>query len=272
VIVLVDLKQVPAEVVLLQNADLRLSVMVRGGMVLADLDAALARAGAGRAVGHHAELATNWLSAQLAATVGTSDAVPVAQRSPWSQNRYLDDSEEWVAAPIRWDDPGTVGWLPICTGVVEHGDARGSDLGFPTANVALLDPHLPDGVWAGWVYRRRESGKLSVISVGTRPTFYNGAGARLVEAHLLDFDGDLYGERITVVMHRRLRGQRAFRDVSSLLRQISRDVASTRRWYDDARQPEGEPTRSRDGSLSRRRQPGRPSTDVGPTPTSVSIV
>jgi Riboflavin kinase len=272
VIVFVDLKRAPAEVLLLQNADLRLSVMVRGGMVLADLDAALARAGAGRAVGHHAELATNWLSAQLAATVGTSNVVRAAQTSPWSQNQYLDDSEAWVAAPIRWDDPGTVGWLPICTGVVEHGDARGRDLGFPTANLALSDPHIPDGVWAGWVYRRREPGQLSVISVGTRPTFYNGAGARLIEAHVLDFDGDLYGQRITVVMHRRLRGQRAFRDVSSLLRQISRDVASTRRWYDDTRQPESESLRSFDSSLSRRRQAGRPSTDTGPAPTSASIV
>src|SRR4051794_11312826 len=78
-------------------------------------------------------------------------------------------------------------------GVVEPGDQRARDLGMRTANVGVPDfLQLPaDGVYAGWYERPDGSVHPSVISVGRRPTFYDERGERLIEAHLLDFDGDL---------------------------------------------------------------------------------
>ena len=81
-------------------------------------------------------------------------------------------------------------------GVVEHGDKRGRTIGFPTANVAVAgDLQLPaDGVYAGWYERPDGTTHQSAINIGRRPTFYAENGLLLVEAHLLDFDGDLYDE------------------------------------------------------------------------------
>jgi riboflavin kinase/FMN adenylyltransferase len=115
-------------------------------------------------------------------------------------------------------------------GVVEHGDARGRTLGFPTANVAVPgDMLLPqDGVYAGWYRRPDGSRHLSAISVGRRPTFYDENGLLLVEAHLLDFDDDLYGEQAWVEFTWWLRGQLRFASVDELIGQLHDDVAQTR--------------------------------------------
>lgn len=115
-------------------------------------------------------------------------------------------------------------------GVVEHGDARGRTLGFPTANVAVPgDMLLPqDGVYAGWYRRPDGSRHLSAISVGRRPTFYDENGLLLVEAHLLDFDDDLYGEQAWVEFTWWLRGQERFTSIDELVAQLHDDVAQTR--------------------------------------------
>ena len=85
-------------------------------------------------------------------------------------------------------------------GVVEHGDHRGRTIGFPTANVAVPgDIALPaDGVYAGWYERPSGEAHHAAINLGKRPTFYDHNGLRLLEAHLLDFDGDLYGQHAKV--------------------------------------------------------------------------
>src|SRR5690606_38591607 len=81
-------------------------------------------------------------------------------------------------------------------GRVDRGDQRGRDLGFPTANVAVPDEiQLPaDGIYAGWYERPDGSTVAAAISLGRRPTFYEDQPTSLLEAHLLDFSGDLYGE------------------------------------------------------------------------------
>ncbi len=118
-------------------------------------------------------------------------------------------------------------------GPVVHGDGRGaSDLGFPTANLEVsTDIALPaDGIYAGYYRRPDGTGYLAAISVGRRPTFYDPASASvLVEAYLLHFEGDLYGELGRVSFVRRLRDERQFDSVDALIAQMHDDVADTER-------------------------------------------
>ena len=114
-------------------------------------------------------------------------------------------------------------------GVVDHGDGRGKDLGFPTANVRVDSEILlpADGVYAA-LYRRPDGlEKLAAVSLGTRPHFYND-GARLLEAHLLDTDADLYGEKAQIQFASYLRPQQKFDDLEDLISQLHRDVENIR--------------------------------------------
>lgn len=115
-------------------------------------------------------------------------------------------------------------------GVVEKGDRRGRELGFPTANVSVApDRCLPtDGIYAGWYQRPDGSRHAAAISLGRRPTFYRDGGPLLLEAHLLDFNGDLYGEQAKVRFVKRLRGEENFDSINALVDQIQRDVEATR--------------------------------------------
>ncbi len=113
---------------------------------------------------------------------------------------------------------------------VEHGDQRGRELGFPTANLPIDEGIVGDGVWAGTVTLDNGLAYAATVSVGRRVTFYGRHGIRLVEAYLLDFSGDLYGQRIEVRLYVRLRLQRRFPDVGALVRQVRQDVADTRAW------------------------------------------
>lgn len=116
-------------------------------------------------------------------------------------------------------------------GVVVTGDQRGRLLGFPTANVEVSGRMaLPsDGVYAGWY--RRPNGDLHAcaVNIGRRPTFYEHADHSLVEAHLLDFAGDLYGERACVQFVSFLRSERKFDGLDALKSQLALDIASTRK-------------------------------------------
>jgi len=115
-------------------------------------------------------------------------------------------------------------------GVVGHGDARGRTLGFPTANIEVpADIVLPaDGVYAGHYRRPGGSVHATAISLGRRPTFYEERGARLLEAHLLEFDDQLYDEVGAVQFEYRLRPQRRYETVGELVEQLHRDVVGTR--------------------------------------------
>jgi riboflavin kinase / FMN adenylyltransferase len=107
-------------------------------------------------------------------------------------------------------------------GTVVAGDARGGTLGYPTANLRA-DPDLlvpAYGIYAGWA-----AGHRAAVSIGTNPHY--GGSERRIEAFLLDFQGDLYGERLIVELWRRLREERAFASEEELVAQITRDVEET---------------------------------------------
>jgi riboflavin kinase/FMN adenylyltransferase len=116
-------------------------------------------------------------------------------------------------------------------GVVEHGDQRGRTIGFPTANVAVpADMALPsDGIYAGWYERPSGEVHKAAISLGKRPTFYDGNGIRLLEAYVLDFDGDLYAEPAKVRFQTWLRAEVKFGSVDELVESLRHDVEDTRR-------------------------------------------
>jgi riboflavin kinase/FMN adenylyltransferase len=118
-------------------------------------------------------------------------------------------------------------------GPIVRGDGRGGpELGFPTANFQIGDDiALPaDGVYAGYFTRAGGTVHPAAVSVGRRPTFYQpGTAPVLVEAYLLDFDGDLYGEESRVSFVQRLRGDEKFDSVEALIAQMRRDVAAAER-------------------------------------------
>lgn len=118
----------------------------------------------------------------------------------------------------------------LIEGRVEHGDRRGRELGFPTANIVLGDENAHDGVWASLVQLPDGGTYGAAVSVGRRVTFYGRDGIRLLEAHLLDFSGDLYGQWLRVVLDHRIRPQRRFSDAGALVRQMHQDVADARLW------------------------------------------
>jgi riboflavin kinase/FMN adenylyltransferase len=124
-------------------------------------------------------------------------------------------------------------------GVVCHGDKRGRELGFPTANLAVgRDMQLPaDAVYAGWYLRPDGTRHQTAISVGRQPTFYAERDFSLVEAYLLDFQGDLYDELGTIELVERLRWQERFATVEALVDQMTADEAQTRRVLAAARLP-----------------------------------
>ena len=119
-------------------------------------------------------------------------------------------------------------------GEVVHGDGRGRDLGFPTANLyfhaTICLP--PDGVyaarasWGGGRLLAPADRADAVVSLGTRPTF--GGGERLLEVHLPDRSDDLYGQRMSVELVRHLRGQRRYASIDALIEQMGRDVERAR--------------------------------------------
>jgi riboflavin kinase / FMN adenylyltransferase len=116
-------------------------------------------------------------------------------------------------------------------GTVVHGDGRGGpELGFPTANLDVpVDVALPgDGIYACWYERADGSVHAAAASVGQRPTFHPRDGVPLLEAFLLDFDGDLYGEQARVSFVERLRDDERFDSVDDLIAQMHSDVAAAR--------------------------------------------
>lgn len=116
-----------------------------------------------------------------------------------------------------------LGRPPEVEGIVVHGDHRGRLLGFPTANLqtppGVLVPQL--GIYAGATLGHR-----AAISIGTNPTY--GGTERRAEAHLLDFDGDLYGQRLVVELWERLRDEARFSSEEELVEAIGADCAKAR--------------------------------------------
>lgn len=115
-------------------------------------------------------------------------------------------------------------------GTVATGDKRGRTIGFPTANVMVESGFVvpADGVYAGWYVLPDGSRRPAAVNVGRRPTFYEHAEHSLIEAHLIDFDGDLYDRAARVQFVRRLRGEQRFDGIDALANQLHVDIEAAR--------------------------------------------
>ena len=115
-------------------------------------------------------------------------------------------------------------------GEVVRGDQRGRTIGFPTANIAVPQAMcLPaDGVYAGRFIDEDSRSWMCAVNLGRRPTFVEHSEHSLLEAHLLDFEGDLYGRRVRVTFEKFLRSERKFDGLESLRSQLVADVAAVR--------------------------------------------
>jgi riboflavin kinase/FMN adenylyltransferase len=151
------------------------------------------------------------------------------------------DGHRWSSSQVRQALQGgdlakanaTLGRPFSLRGTVVHGDARGRDLGYRTANLSVGSRQvLPGlGIYAGAVRTPDAHWSPAAISVGTRPQFYD-EGATLVEVHVPGFSGDLYERVMDVAFLTHLRGELAFDGVDELVAQIGRDVAKTLEIYE----------------------------------------
>jgi riboflavin kinase / FMN adenylyltransferase len=147
-------------------------------------------------------------------------------------------SSSWVREALIEGDVATaaqiLGRLHRVRGEVVHGDARGRELGFPTANLSKDASGLvpADGVYAGWLIDQTGTRWPAAISVGSNPTFVGAS--RRVEAHVIDrpaeptADFDLYGQQVVVEFVQRLRGMVAYTGAEALVTQMQLDVAQCR--------------------------------------------
>jgi riboflavin kinase/FMN adenylyltransferase len=147
-------------------------------------------------------------------------------------------SSSRVRAALMGGDVELAGRLlgrePFVDGRVVRGDGRGGGLGFPTANLDVLNQALPGpGVYAAWCRLPDGETRGAAANVGRRPTF--GGGALTVEAHLLDHAGDLYDRTLRLSFVRRLRGERRFAGRDQLIVQIGADVVAARAALAEAR-------------------------------------
>jgi riboflavin kinase / FMN adenylyltransferase len=145
---------------------------------------------------------------------------------PYSSTRI----REVIATGDVADAAAMLGRPHEVRGPVERGDARGRELGFPTANVSVPERIcLPaDGVYAGTFTGADGVSRAAAISVGRRPTFYADAGLCLLEAYVLDFAGDLYGQQARVGFRQFVRGQERFDEIHDLVAQMHLDVEKVR--------------------------------------------
>jgi riboflavin kinase/FMN adenylyltransferase len=158
--------------------------------------------------------------------VGDQRGFEVALVEAESDDGVISSSR--IRAALAAGDVATAGRLlgrpPALTGTVVRGDGRGRELGYPTANLSFAyRPALPAiGIYAGWAI-----GQRALVSIGRRPTFHDD-GEVVVEAHLLDWDGDLYDTELRVEVAERLREERRFGSVEELVAQMREDEAAAR--------------------------------------------
>ena len=129
-----------------------------------------------------------------------------------------------------------LGRYPALTGEVATGARRGQELGFPTANLTVDEKMMipADGIYAARV-RWGLANHQGVANIGVRPTFEDH-GERIVEVHILDFSGDLYGQILEIDFVKRLRPERRFESPQQLIAQMKEDIAQTRHLFDEQQQ------------------------------------
>jgi len=114
-------------------------------------------------------------------------------------------------------------------GTIVEGDKRGRQIGFPTANLSIPEEMLlpRDGVYACWYYRPDGSRHMAAVNIGLRPTFQTNDSKSVLEAHLIGFDGDLYGESGQIEFVEYLREERQFDGIDALAAQLKSDVQAS---------------------------------------------
>ena len=154
-------------------------------------------------------------------TVRAVEPVQVAGR-PASSSRVRDA----IAAGDVVDAANLLGRQFALNGVVQRGDGRGAGIGFPTANLGSIETLVPAcGVYAAVAELPDQSPLRAAVNIGHVPTVADQRPLT-VEAHLLDFDGDIYGEPLRLRFVERLRGEQRFADLDALREQIARDVVA----------------------------------------------
>ena len=187
--------------------------------------------GAGFALGHKREGNVEVLSA-----LGQDRGFRVVSLDLLAQAGGAISSSQLRQSLLR-GDMGTVkrllGRAYALPGEVVKGVGRGKSIGMPTANIEVWDEQIipPNGVYAGFATVAGER-YLAAINIGSKPTF--GGESHTIEAHLLDFDSDIYGAKLDLSFEARLRSERAFESVDSLLAQIRRDIDRTRELLQDS--------------------------------------
>ncbi|PJF41504.1 MAG: bifunctional riboflavin kinase/FAD synthetase [Chloroflexi bacterium] len=177
------------------------------------------------AMGYKREGNVDFLREQAAGKNFTVEVVDLVQN-----NDSKVSSSAIRAALLDGDVEQASKWLGrsyALSGEVIHGDHRGRSIGFPTANIALWDEQVipANGVYACWA-RLGDARYMAMTNVGVRPTF---DGERItVEAHLLDFDAEIYGQQLEISFETRLRAEKRFNGVDELVAQIKADVEAGR--------------------------------------------
>lgn len=228
-----------------ERADL-LAALGLDVLVILPFTPALARTSAAdfvAALVQHLRLAELWGGPDFALGYRREGDIPCLQRlsARWSFAMRVVEPLMWegalvnssrVRAALKAGDlpqaTGCLGRPYRLTGTVVHGRGAGRTMGIPTANITPPPERLipAGGIYACLAHTERLGTHPAVINVGTRPTF---AGHTLVvEAHLLDFDADLYGQTLALDFIARLRDERAFPSVEALVEQIHRDIAQAR--------------------------------------------
>jgi len=197
------------------------------GVVAGVLGARLVFVGGNFRYGHRAQGTTETLSARGRTLGFEVEVVPMLEidGAPVSSSRIrelLGRGEVEAAARL-------LGRAPWVEGMVVRGDGRGREIGVPTANLQLEQHTVrpATGIYAGRAHLPGED-HVAAISVGSNPTFSDGGDRIRVEAHLLDFDGDVYGRPIRLEFTHRLRDELRFDSVDALVEQMGRDIAMTR--------------------------------------------
>lgn len=195
-------------------------------MLRENLKLSLLWVGADFALGYQREGNVDFLKAQGAEkgfSVRVIDLLPAEQDGIISSTTI----REALLAGDMEKARGLLGRSYALTGEVVHGDHRGRELGFPTANVHVWDEQVipANGIYATWAYLDGER-HMAATSVGVRPHF-DGEDVR-VEAYLLDFDHDIYGKQLTVSFEKYLRPEMKFDGLEGLIAQINADVQTSR--------------------------------------------
>ncbi|WP_159016126.1 bifunctional riboflavin kinase/FAD synthetase [Cognatiluteimonas profundi] len=167
------------------------------------------------------------LGAECGFTAGAVDPVSLdGERVSSTRVRHALSSGDFETTARLLGRPYSV------QGRVVHGNRLGHTLGYPTANLRFHSKRPPvSGIFAAMVHGIDDKAWPSVVSVGTRPTV--GGTEPLLEAHLFDFDGDLYGRRIDVEIKAKLRDEETFRDLPTMVAQMHRDAMQARALLDD---------------------------------------